>query len=199
VSLAAYLWAWQQGASGTPLLVLLYLADCHNTERRDSIFPSARTIATRCGISRATVMRALNDLEESGTVERVSRPGHSSVYRLVGCLSLRQVGEARVAQVETLGGSDCGGVVSHCETQNQERNQEGTPERAREERERQNGWPGANVDDARQSIRFLLEDLGLSPGDRAGFTRALDECSTMPEVYHVRDQAREAAGPRSVG
>ncbi len=66
-------------------LVIFYLINRANQEL--TCFPSVGTIAKECNMSTRTVQRALNDLEESGFLERESwfheRGGQkSSLYRI---------------------------------------------------------------------------------------------------------------------
>lgn len=70
-------WFWdhnavfESGLSSNAILVRLYLARCANGGRQ--AWPSLNTIAARCKVSRATVKRALTELEEKGWLERTRR------------------------------------------------------------------------------------------------------------------------------
>lgn len=66
-------------------LVIFYLINRANQEL--TCFPSVGTIAKECNMSKRTVQRALNDLEEAGFIERESRfhergGQRSSLYRI---------------------------------------------------------------------------------------------------------------------
>lgn len=73
---------WEQAMdlSGSRLLVMLALADWANDE--GVCWPSVRTLAHKARIDRATAYRVLADLEAEGYIERSSRPGHSSLFRV---------------------------------------------------------------------------------------------------------------------
>ena len=76
-----------QGLRPTCLSVLCYLQRCADRDG-DTAFPSLRTIADACGVSRSTVQRALETLAEKGLVEILRRHGDhgrctSNAYRLL--------------------------------------------------------------------------------------------------------------------
>lgn len=70
-------WFWDSdavfdsGLSSYAIVVRLYLARCANKDRRS--FPSLTTISEKCGVSRATVKRALKELVEAGWLSRSTR------------------------------------------------------------------------------------------------------------------------------
>ena len=65
-----YRWAWKvRGISSTQKLVLLCIVSYYNRAQRVS-FPSQSTIAADTGLSRRTVLRAINDLEELGLIHK---------------------------------------------------------------------------------------------------------------------------------
>ncbi len=59
-------------------LVRLYLAQCANRDRM--AWPSMKTIADACGISRATAKRAVNELVEEGWLKKMIRQKESGEY-----------------------------------------------------------------------------------------------------------------------
>ena len=71
--------AWAKRAttgSSTNKLVLLLLAECHNSETRTA-WPSVQWLADHAELSRRSVQRALRDLEYRGLIARVGWPGTS--------------------------------------------------------------------------------------------------------------------------
>ena len=72
----------RSSATGSTLLVLLALADHANAE--GLCWPAIARVAHMAGVDRATVFRALNDLEKAGDLKRVQRfggqPGQTNVY-----------------------------------------------------------------------------------------------------------------------
>ncbi|KGA18212.1 hypothetical protein GM51_8885 [freshwater metagenome] len=65
-----YRWAWKvRGITPTQKLVLLSIVSYYNTAKRVS-FPSQSTIAADTGLSRRTVQRASQDLEELGLIHK---------------------------------------------------------------------------------------------------------------------------------
>jgi pyocin large subunit-like protein len=63
-------WAWKvRGITPTQKLVLLCIVSYYNAAQRVS-FPSQSTIAAETGLSRRTVIRAINDLEELGLIHK---------------------------------------------------------------------------------------------------------------------------------
>ncbi|RPF49619.1 helix-turn-helix protein [Thermodesulfitimonas autotrophica] len=85
-------WFWDHNAvfdsdlSANAKLVRLYLARCADGER--AAYPSLNTIASRCGLSKPTVIKALKELEEKGWLVRTGRvtakqEHQTNVYLLV--------------------------------------------------------------------------------------------------------------------
>ena len=72
--------AWSVDASHADKLVLLALADNANDD--GLCYPSLATIAKKCGMHRATVLRAIEWLEENGHLTRQLRTGRSTIYRI---------------------------------------------------------------------------------------------------------------------
>lgn len=72
--------AWQTTLPGTSKLVLLALCDFANDHRE--CFPSVRTLATKCGLTTRCVQRQLADLESCHMLERISRSGRATIYRI---------------------------------------------------------------------------------------------------------------------
>ena len=74
----------RSSATGSTLLVLLALADHANAE--GLCWPAIAKVARMARVDRATVFRALNDLEKTGDLRRVQRfggqPGQTNVYRV---------------------------------------------------------------------------------------------------------------------
>lgn len=70
-------WFWDHNAvfdsdlSANAKLVRLYLARCADGQR--AAYPSLSTIASRCGLSKPTVIKALKELEEKGWLVRTGR------------------------------------------------------------------------------------------------------------------------------
>ena len=81
MSLKASAWAWEQPVGGMPKLVLLAIADYANRDN-DSAWPSVETLATRCGVNRTTVIRALKKLTDDNLVQCENRPNRTNVYHL---------------------------------------------------------------------------------------------------------------------
>lgn len=82
MSAEATFWAWMMGVKPSACkLVLLCLADCHNsdTHRCD---PSTRYITDFTGLDKKTVPEALIKLETMGLVTPKKRPGTSTHYEL---------------------------------------------------------------------------------------------------------------------
>jgi Helix-turn-helix domain len=78
MSFSAQSWAWdQQCRSGVAKSVLLYLANCSDTN--GECFPSIPAIARKVQHGEAAVKRALHHLETDGQVEREAR--HRRTYR----------------------------------------------------------------------------------------------------------------------
>lgn len=78
---------YEYGLPHRAVTVFMYLSN--RCGRKNECFPSVRTIAKELHISKSTVFRALNDLENAGLVERSARwrnsGGRSStLYRLRG-------------------------------------------------------------------------------------------------------------------
>ena len=77
-------WFWdynsvfRSGLSAHAKLVRLYLAQCANRDR--VAWPSMKTIADACGISRATVKRAVSELVEEGWLKKIQRQKESGEY-----------------------------------------------------------------------------------------------------------------------
>ena len=70
--IASY-WAIQQiGISPTAKLVLMVLADYHNSET-GGCFPSKAALAEKCCCTERTVLNAIQELEEAGLITSVSR------------------------------------------------------------------------------------------------------------------------------
>ena len=77
----ALTWVWQESESkGSALLVLLALAD--QADDDGVCFPSVAYIARKCRLQERSAQYALRSLEESREISRVSRRGHSTVYRI---------------------------------------------------------------------------------------------------------------------
>lgn len=68
---AAFRPAHENGLTATERHVLLEV--CNGANKTARLFPSHQTIATRCGYSRATVIRAMNTLEALGWISRERR------------------------------------------------------------------------------------------------------------------------------
>ena len=71
------------------LRVSVYMYLSNRAGKRKECFPSVKTIAADLKISKSTVFRALNDLEQAGLIEREERRrtsgGRSStLYRVKG-------------------------------------------------------------------------------------------------------------------
>lgn len=62
----------------TDKLVLLALAD--NANDQGECYPSLTSIASRCEVHRATVVRSIQALESAGHISRHVRPGRNTVY-----------------------------------------------------------------------------------------------------------------------
>ena len=78
-------WAWEQPITPSQKLVLLSLAD--RSDEDGICWPGTRNVEKRTGLSRATVKRALAQLETIGAIERMSRyrddgSQRSSLYTL---------------------------------------------------------------------------------------------------------------------
>ncbi|MBF0311477.1 MAG: conserved phage C-terminal domain-containing protein [Magnetococcales bacterium] len=71
MSIKAMEWAWQQPVKSGLKLVLLALADYANAQ--DACWPAIETLAHKCGMGRTTVLRHLEQLEESGCLRRHPR------------------------------------------------------------------------------------------------------------------------------
>lgn len=89
---------WDQATrvKGTPLLVLLCLAD-HAQDETGECWPSVARLAQRTRVSERAVQSALTGLEERGYIARDMRPGHSTIYRLLE----HQGGEAGFTPAES--------------------------------------------------------------------------------------------------
>jgi hypothetical protein len=70
--------AWDVSVGMADKLVLLALADIADDDGR--CFPSLAHIGRKCGMHRATVLRAIATLETEGHLSRDSRTGRSSIY-----------------------------------------------------------------------------------------------------------------------
>lgn len=75
------------GLSHKSVAVYCYLAN--RADKNGECFPSVRRIAEDLSISKSTVFRAFNELEESGSLERIPRyhiqgGRRSSLYRVKG-------------------------------------------------------------------------------------------------------------------
>ena len=70
---------WDLDLPHTELFVLLAITDHADHDGRN-MFPSIDLLAYKTGYSRSTIIRTLNKLVSRGVLERVSRPGHVSVY-----------------------------------------------------------------------------------------------------------------------
>ena len=75
-------WVWHETtAKGSDLLVLLALADSANDD--GECWPGVDTIGSKTRMSRATVFRRLDALEEGGLIERLRRgKRQTNVYRV---------------------------------------------------------------------------------------------------------------------
>jgi len=77
-------WFWDYNSvfksnlSAHAKLVRLYLSQCANRDR--VAWPSLKTIADACGISRATAKRAVNELVEEGWLKKILRRKESGEY-----------------------------------------------------------------------------------------------------------------------
>lgn len=80
MSIDMFALAWKIAFPGKPLkkLVLLCLADHHNDEIGFA-WPSYKTIAGRCGMSRRTVVSIIADLESDGFIRRQERHGNGNL------------------------------------------------------------------------------------------------------------------------
>lgn len=67
MSITASKWAWEQKISPSEKLVLLVIAD-HADDQGGSAFPSLERMAQRTGLSRRTVIRAVQALANAGLV-----------------------------------------------------------------------------------------------------------------------------------
>lgn len=83
--------AWESGAKGNDMLVLLALADYAggHDDPYDYAYPAVPTIAKKTGIAPRTVQRCLRSLEDHGVIARTGehtwRPGKvTTQYRLTG-------------------------------------------------------------------------------------------------------------------
>jgi len=81
MSLKASAWAWDMPVNGLTKLVLLAIADYAGRDN-DSAWPSMDTLATRCGISRMTAVRAIRELQDKKLLEVESRANRTNLYRL---------------------------------------------------------------------------------------------------------------------
>lgn len=73
--------AWKQDVAGLTKLVLLALAD-HSGANWSVVYPSQQYLADKCGISRSSVVRALEELIHLGLVVKETRPNSSNRYSL---------------------------------------------------------------------------------------------------------------------
>lgn len=73
--------AWKQDVGGLTKLVLLALAD-HSGANWSVAYPSQQYLADKCGISRSSVVRALEELIDLGLVVKENRPNSSNRYSL---------------------------------------------------------------------------------------------------------------------
>lgn len=86
MSIKALQWAWEQNVpNSSRKLVLLALADRANDD--GECWPGIASLSEKCSISRSTLIRAVEDLEEQGLLEVTNRPGDGSgrmtnLYRL---------------------------------------------------------------------------------------------------------------------
>lgn len=72
--------AWEiRGVDPTTKLILMCLADHANEDDR-TCWPAIATIARKCDVSRATVKRRMQQLEQYGLIKRRSRTGDSTLY-----------------------------------------------------------------------------------------------------------------------
>jgi len=71
MSIAAMTWAFQQKLPPTQKLILLALADFANDS--GSCWPGVRTVAEKAGVSRATLFRHLDSLEQLRLIQREER------------------------------------------------------------------------------------------------------------------------------
>lgn len=86
MSLTAIRWAWDQDIAASVKYVLLALADYADEE--GVCFPSQKTLARKCGLSRSTVNSHLQNLMRLGLItiqHRSSQRGYrcASLYRLL--------------------------------------------------------------------------------------------------------------------
>lgn len=73
--------AWKvSGLSHTEKLVLLSLSDNANDD--GVCWPRIKKMMERCDLSESSVHRSITSLEEVGHIERVLRPGRSTVYKI---------------------------------------------------------------------------------------------------------------------
>lgn len=79
-------WDEALAVQGTPLVVLLCIAD-HAQDDTGEAWPSIARIAHRTRRSERAVFKALGVIEEAGWIERINRPGHSTVYRMLDPLT----------------------------------------------------------------------------------------------------------------
>ena len=70
-------------SKGTARVVLLLLADHHG--ERDP-FPSIELLCEDANVERSNLKTALTRLVRLGEIEKVSRPGHTNIYKIkLGC------------------------------------------------------------------------------------------------------------------
>ncbi len=82
MSAEATFWAWMMGAKPASCkLVLLCLADCHNSDN-GRCDPSVAFISEFTGLDRKTIPEALETLEALGLISQAQRPGHSTQFTL---------------------------------------------------------------------------------------------------------------------
>lgn len=75
--------AWEvRGIDPTTKLILMCLADHANEDDR-TCWPAISTIARKCDVSRATVKRRMQQLEQYGLISRRSRTGDSTLYYIM--------------------------------------------------------------------------------------------------------------------
>lgn len=81
MSAKATFWAWQQELSSSPKLLLLALANCHN-DGTGQCNPAFDYLKKNTGLSKNTIIKSLDILEEKGLIKRIKRNGAGNNYEL---------------------------------------------------------------------------------------------------------------------
>jgi Helix-turn-helix domain len=80
MSIDAINWAWGQPCSATQKLVLVALAD--HADHHGSCYPSIGRVASRCGLSRRAVQKAIRGLESARLLSTQPKTGSRHTYAL---------------------------------------------------------------------------------------------------------------------